>query len=236
MIISAMPIKSIDHVWQMPIHIIIVSPDSENVPSSAFNDAVRYTADSLEWWRRLSPIHITSSIVSVVSITRTDDFYDNPIGSTIDVAMPDSISIFMIDNAISHTAIYSSYIGIAWPNNNTPSTWVLMYPESPFYASSTLAHELGHLLFDLPDLYVDPNNCYEPDIMCYPIWAYESNMIGCISRSIIGYPCKRIFIPMMTTDGDHSAILGTSSNYSLPQQHQLAELVLSQSSQHLVAK
>lgn len=53
------------------------------------------------------------------------------------------------------------------------------------FRSAVVAHELGHVLFGLPDWYLQSGACEFIDVMCEPVSAYYSRIIGCRSRNVI---------------------------------------------------
>lgn len=73
---------------------------------------------------------------------------------------------------------------------------VVLYPfgRSQTYFESVVAHELGHILYHLPDLYY--STCAN-DIMCYPYHPYKNGFVGCTSLASLGRPCAKYYIPLI---------------------------------------
>jgi len=67
---------------------------------------------------------------------------------------------------------------------------------SSSWPEAIIAHEFGHLMFGLPDLYHD-NPCNVTDIMCNPVQAYRMGMIGCQSLATLGKPCMFVSLPLI---------------------------------------
>jgi hypothetical protein len=60
----------------------------------------------------------------------------------------------------------------------------------------TLAHELGHALYGLPD---DPGGCVGADVMCAPAGPYRVGLVGCASLGLLGRPCWRVGLPFVVS-------------------------------------
>jgi hypothetical protein len=101
---------------------------------------------------------------------------------------PPDVTLFVIDSPYSLT-------GDAVGQSQTPMgiIWVLRTDGEAFEA--TVAHELGHVLYDLPHAY-DAG----ADIMgLVPLAAYQVPMVGCASLERLGRPCARVFFPLVTS-------------------------------------
>lgn len=99
-----------------------------------------------------------------------------------DVSAKDIIPIYISTvSSLSYTDGYSIWIG-----NDGP------------YRGAVIAHELGHVLFKLPDWYLQLGMCNSIDIMCEPVSAYTNHVIGCRSlNAILPESCVQstIFLP-----------------------------------------
>ena len=60
----------------------------------------------------------------------------------------------------------------------------------PWLTQAVIAHELGHVLYRLPDWYNDDPTCARGiDIMCNASAGYINGIVGCRSMAWLGYPC-----------------------------------------------
>lgn len=82
---------------------------------------------------------------------------------------------------------------VHWHANFAQRYTVTTY-NHPVSTEATLAHEIGHLLYNLPDLYP----CGETDIMCNPASAYPDRL-GCATLAHLGAPCQRVALPLLGT-------------------------------------
>lgn len=190
-------------VYNLPVNIVIVSPDGDTGSDEVTEQAIKTVQSGLDWWKALSPITITSTIRSVTVITSTEDYYKDTITQSYPWMTDTAITIFAINNTTSHHQICfpitDGEICVSGGFAFQPWGWFLMDSED---ASSVAAHEFGHVLFNLDDLYHDDPACLEVDIMCEPAIAYATRMIGCRSLYTLGHPCQRIYLPMIATRGD----------------------------------
>jgi hypothetical protein len=70
--------------------------------------------------------------------------------------------------------------------------YALMTYDFPLGAEATLAHELGHLIYNLRDTYP----CGETDMMCNQKSAYP-HRLGCATLAQLGGACWRVGLPMV---------------------------------------
>ena len=178
------------HSYERSIRVVVVNPDGDPTSSEHTELARIATQQALDWWTRLAPLPITSSIVSVTTVTTTADYYDHLFEYSPQWEEPDTITVFAVDNLTSHRRFY----GFAQATAGQDELWfVLDYPYIPPMA----AYLLGFTLFHLPDLSGPDAGCIETDIMCRPATAYEQNIVGCRSLAVMGYPCQKIYLPFL---------------------------------------
>jgi hypothetical protein len=122
-----------------------------------------------------------------------------------------------VNNLTTHRRMYEEHEGLAMYDSS--AAWVVM---SRSNQQATIAHELGHVLFDLPDSYLDDLACVQVDIMCDPSVAYYNNNLGCRSREVLGHPCFRVYMPVTQVQIEPR---DTLSGYSPLLPPPLAELV-----------
>lgn len=175
------------------IQIIYVEPAGEVFAPAEQAGARSQIEAAMQWWEELSPITLTLTITGTSFMTTTADFvYDEPGLFVNTVPRPAgwrTLMLFVVDNQTSLRGFYGGKPGTSWPGGDI----ALMTLASPLAAVT--AHELGHLLFYLTDLYHAPCAI---DIMCRDIEAYAAHTIGCVSLGRMGYPCRRVFVPYVT--------------------------------------
>lgn len=181
--------------WLLPIHVVVVNPEGETVDGNELSHAMADVEAALDWWEQLSPIDINSSITSATVITKTADYYQNVVNSNEDMISNDHITIFIINNKTTHTSIYSGYMGISMSEMN--AAWIASSMPHQSMIRPLIAHELGHVFFNLEDLNVYDIACTIPDIMCDPLVPYHSTFIGCRSLESMGSPCSKLFLPLV---------------------------------------
>lgn len=171
-----------------PAHLIYVES-----PGETFSPAQRATtraqvADALAWWDRaavaggLAPPGL--ALVEVQTAQVDDPFaplwfaplvtYDNP-----------ALEIYVVANHRARALLRGRFAGEAAPAYRALFAVAHAYPG----LAPTVAHELGHVLYDLPDLYERPGQCRAMDLMCYPAPAYAAGTLGCRSLATLGQPC-----------------------------------------------
>lgn len=111
----------------------------------------------------------------------------------------DTLTIFVVDNSNSRASLG----GIAGYPSEYFSFMVVLLDSNPSLLSAQIAHELGHIYFNLPDFY-KTDTCQQIDIMCYPNPAFKQKFIGCLSLQhlaelSLSSPCKRIYLPSVTS-------------------------------------
>lgn len=98
------------------------------------------------------------------------------------------------------TEVVPIYVLASSAESYTDGYHIWIGNDGPFRAA-TIAHELGHVLFDLPDWYLQPGSCDLIDIMCEPVSAYTSGVVGCRSlNTILSGACRvrRTFLPVLS--------------------------------------
>lgn len=160
-----------------PVHVVVVGGQAD----------LASVRGAISFWEGRAQLQIVST--EVVTIT------DNPLAS-LEWSRPwlredGSVTIFIIDNSDTHALL----LGIAAGESQDyyGAIWVVThgFPGEDGLAA-TLAHELGHVLFHLPDQ-------TGLDIMASPILPYERHFIGCKSLALLGTPCRRLYFPMVTS-------------------------------------
>jgi hypothetical protein len=182
--VSAQRVVPVDIVQS--VQIIYVQPSGETF--TADEQAVAYTSvqAALDWWHELSPITTTLTITGTRIFTTTADVYDSADWlEPFFIYRNPVITVLIVDNSVSRRVFYRNRAAKA--RNWYATTWAVLhgFPGSTGLAS-TITHELGHILYDLPDLYYQ---ACKLDIMCWPASAYPARYIGCVSLQRLGASC-----------------------------------------------
>jgi len=170
------------------ITVVFVEPAGETLTAEERQNALSAIADAAAWWEALSPIPTQLTIGATQSMTTTEDVY-----TTLPI-IPGNLTVVVIDNTASgaliqgHTEAAASY--------DLRMIWTTTSRGTPLPVR--MAHELGHAVYNLPDLYKTPALCTLTDIMCMSQRdAYVTKQIGCQSLAYLGYPCvlHRLYAP-----------------------------------------
>lgn len=170
-----------------PVRLVFVEPEGEKFTEEELAVASDEIGRAILWWNDLLPEH-TIYVADTQIITAPSDVYIySADGRYIDMS-----NLFIVDNSLSGRLILDHYLGAMTMLNQA---WVVA--TAP-YLASTVAHELGHVVYQLPDWYLDPSKCIsEIDIMCADYVAFTSHFIGCRSLERLGRPCKNVYIPVV---------------------------------------
>jgi hypothetical protein len=174
------------------VQIVFVQQPGETFTIEEQQQVVASVKSAIVFWHDLSPVTTTLAIASTELLTTTFDVYDNPQWFDAIFDRPHDITIVIIDNSSNGKPLPAGNFAGA----NTHYDIIVVTTKGnglPNEQAALLTHELGHVLYDLPDLYT--HGCSGTDIMCNPITAYGAYTIGCVSLEYLGYPCKRIYLP-----------------------------------------
>lgn len=104
-------------------------------------------------------------------------------------AVPGAINLYFVDTekVSERTAWSAAWLGKAMSTIRTDRL------------AGLIAHELGHVLYNLPDLYGPNSETYDPfDIMDGDVmFAYRNKSLGCRTRINLGLPCYQVRTPMV---------------------------------------
>jgi hypothetical protein len=176
------------------IRIVFVQPAGETFTAEEQTRAGETVEAALGWWAALSPITTTLAISAAEAITVEEEINDPPWWITRYFEPSPYVTIAILDNSESGAPLW----GGGYAGANTAYDVVLITSTTtdlPNATAALLAHELGHVLYDLPDLYT--GGCQHTDIMCNPVTAFNERIIGCESRAVIGAPCRHRYLAVI---------------------------------------
>lgn len=171
---------------ELIIHLLFIQPSGETYTEQERIETIQAVHDAAQFWG------YDSVIVSTQFYTVTDDVYYKPLNewSTVTVASQDEVYIFVVDNTVHKEALFG-YGGYA------QNYYRLIVVLNDRALDARIAHELGHIIYGLPDWYTMPGKCTTVDIMCDGEAAYKQNIKGCNTLDFIGKPCYRIYLPLV---------------------------------------
>lgn len=178
-------------LWlSMPLNVIFVEPVGEIFTDSEKQYALESIRNGYDFWDIPMP-EVHTSDLQIAS---------NPYASIITdwctcVLVADiSKTIYVIDNSESKLLLFGNQGGYA---QNYFGIAVLVLDAAPVELSARVAHELGHVYYNLPDFYLTPGKCNQEDIMCYPQIPYQHKFKGCLTMELLGTPCYKVSLPLV---------------------------------------
>lgn len=174
------------------VRIVLVNTEYASIPDD--RDYIQHVSNALDYWNRNAPQYTAYEITEVSEI-----YIANPYSNmswiagqgTLDNA---ELEIYIVAN--SREVFLQEYAGLAVYNYNA----VLVVLNSLQGLEPLLAHELGHILYNLPDFYDVPGLCTRNDIMCFNYkQAYDRDMLGCLTLEYLGGQCNYVYLPRVNT-------------------------------------
>jgi hypothetical protein len=175
-----------------PVHLILITPPGETFTQEEADTYAPKVRRALDWWKELSPVPISSTIVLTSHVTLTStEVFTYPVLATYPMLAEDHLTVFIVDNTVSHLRFHEGKAdGVGFAHR---ATWVTT---DAWSFESVQAHEFGHLYFMLPDWYLTGDGCELYDIMCWHAAAYPEKRLGCQTLEFLGHPCRRIYLPV----------------------------------------
>jgi hypothetical protein len=172
-------------VLELLIHLIFVQPNHETFTEQEKSEAIASLYRAGEFWD--VPVHILSTDTYTTSV----DVYSRPLNEWHTVeANQQEITIYIVDHSSSGALLFG-YGGYA------QDYYRLAVVVNGNGTDARIAHELGHVLYGLPDWYTMPNKCNAPDIMCDAESAFRANIKGCNTLAFLGTPCYTLSLPVI---------------------------------------
>lgn len=187
----------------IPVRTVFVQPAGERFTDEEKVQVIDELADAVQWWNsRLAdqptlPVTLTMDLVlsDTYVLTSTEEVFVSPfMVDTTSVLAKSGITLFFVDNSDHPERSLRDRVGVAWPPSEA---WILLVGGGPW----TIAHELGHLRFNLPDRW--PTAKDPVDIMSTPEVAYQQAFLGCATLADLGAPCRVVFLPEVHNGNNH---------------------------------
>jgi hypothetical protein len=171
--------------------LVFVQPNGETyTPQEQAYTVQQVTEAAAFWGYTVTELHTRKFEIAIDPYTNSLDAW----GYVDRVWKPNqAITIYIVDNSISGNYFFnnssSGYAHIA-------DRWIVVRLNDSLAAVT--AHELGHVLYGLPDWYTQAGKCTAIDIMCDANAAYSSGIKGCLTLAFIGHPCYTVSLPLVT--------------------------------------
>lgn len=178
------------------VRIYIVNSPGETMIASKFPAIQSDIERGLQFWSDLAPDHPTFEIIGLTPIDRTEDVF-HTLSWSVEYASDADLTVFVIANEQSRRLLFDDAAGEAQEFYRFAFAVEYGFPGANGFPA-TIAHESGHVLYSLPDLYRHCGTC-PPDIMRWPVPAFDLYFIGCESLATLGSPCKTVSLPIIVT-------------------------------------
>lgn len=177
------------------VHLLLAVPPGERLIEDEAAAGQRATEAAMAFWVERSPVPTALTLADTQTITTTADAYrDTAYYRRFEVWGQPDVYVMIVDNSQSRVVFAEGAAGFADAGYGFAAAVFYGYPGQDALAA-TIAHELGHVLYGLPDR---PGACAD-DVMCSPAptAAYHARFVGCGSLAALGVPCRRIYLPML---------------------------------------
>jgi hypothetical protein len=197
-----LPAQAADNTVNYTVRIVYVQPAGETFTAEERAYAYQSVQAAAVWWEELSPITTTLDIVDTTEVLSPSfDVYAHheqlfAEGVVVPAVSPGEMLLFIVDNSTSRrelTGGWGSADGLGYYRGA-----VLVVNTGEI--ASLIAHEFGHALYDLEDLYIQPRKTPAGtlDIMDYTVGiAFQQKTIGCTSLAALGKPCAQVYLPVV---------------------------------------
>jgi hypothetical protein len=170
------------------VHVVFVEPEGETFTADEQAAALASVEHAIRYWETLSPITTSLELAEPMLITSTGSMIGSLEWSRPYWASPADVTLFVIDSPWR-------LIGDVLGQSQTPCGIIWVIRGEGQWFESTIAHELGHVLYHLPHEY-DAG----ADIMgINPLMAYVEPTIGCASLERLNHPCRSLFFPLVNS-------------------------------------
>lgn len=169
--------------YVVPVDVFLVVPQGETATTQDLERVNQSVSGAISFWSRAPnpvPLELRNSMI----MTTTLNVYST-IGWGDPYIQDNTTAIFVILNRNSGKLLFGRVAGVAGLD--------AMYVVTGGQFEATVAHEIGHFVYGLPDL----SPPFTRDIMSTPSWAYPDGVIGCQSLALLGTPCKDIYLPII---------------------------------------
>jgi hypothetical protein len=172
------------------VHVYLAVPPGQPVTPEDVTQADALVQQATAWWTDHHPAHPTFTVrapqVVVMPQPGTAGWLqDMPVRPADGVA----VWVYVNHDPFYLFPNYSGYQpgGLAYGGN---ALVVFDQQSLPWATQAAITHELGHVLYQLPDWYTtDPTCSRGIDIMCHSSAGYINGIVGCRSMAWLGYPC-----------------------------------------------
>lgn len=202
MLFVALFVPSLAQTDAHPVRLIVAVPPGQPMTDDDIRTSMQIATDALAFWTRHDPAHPVYVLDSVQVLDVPQPSDDDALWRAPIVAMPQDMPTVWV--YVNHDPFYlfpgyqRNVSGMAILNS---ALVVLEQHRFRWSSAAILAHELGHVLYHLNDLY-DDGPCDPYDLMCAPETAYHADWLGCQSLAAIGGGCKTQYLPIVGHEPD----------------------------------
>lgn len=165
--------------------LIFVQPKGEAYTPQEQAITITHVREAAAFWGYEADIHTSFlSTDKAVFQEPIDQWTILPTGNA-------GITIFVVDTSSSTQLFFDSYGGYA------QRYYQIVTAVRNNNLGATVAHELGHVIYGLPDWYLQQGKCTAIDIMCDAVTAYNRKIKGCLTLDFLGTPCYTLHVPLI---------------------------------------
>lgn len=179
------------------VHLVIAVPADEVLEGVEQSAIIAQAQDALTFWQDHSPITTTLMLASDMTILdlapSINPYADTGYYRPFEHWGQSDIYVMVVENSASRAIFAEGAAGFADPGYGFAAAVAHGYPGEDALGA-TLAHELGHVLYGLPD-----RGWCSDDLMCSPspVAAYRAGWLGCRTLETLGAPCARVWVPLI---------------------------------------
>lgn len=171
------------------VHVYLAVPPGQPVTADDAPHARQMVAEATAWWTAHHPAQpvFAAGTPQVVDMPQpgTDGWLQD-----MPVRPADGVTVWLYVNRDPFYLIPSSTREVLGTVYGTNALTVLDPRQLSWTPQAAMTHELGHVLYQLPDWYTtDPSCSRGIDIMCNSSAGYINGIVGCRSMAWLGYPC-----------------------------------------------
>jgi hypothetical protein len=169
-----------------PVRVVFVATDEGGYTSEQQADILARMERALAFWSDRAPTPIATQVEAAGTLAAPADL-------TLwvaDLTPHSDATVYVVNNEATGLPLPGGSYGAA----SYAYRFALVTSRAPLGAEAVLAHELGHLLYDLD--HVCPRDGGS-DIMCNHVGAYRLGKLGCGTLGQLGRPCQRVGLAMI---------------------------------------
>jgi hypothetical protein len=169
-----------------PVRVVLVATDEGGYTDEQQAAILARVGRALAFWSDRAPAPIATTVEAAAPLAAPGDLAL----WVADLPPHSEYTVYVVNNEATGRALPGGSYGAA----SHALRFALVTSQAPLSAEATLAHEVGHLLYDLR--HVCPADGGS-DIMCNWVGAYRLGKLGCGTLGQLGAPCERVGLAMV---------------------------------------